>query len=331
MKRILTITLFTAFCCVGMAQDLIVRQAPVDRRIKDVNNVKITKTVANTPAPANLNNPAGEFYADWDNANLWSVSGYVPTNTKIDLRGFAMPTPSRMITSKFGARWGRQHAGLDIKVYIGDTIRAAFDGKVRVVKYDARGYGNYVVIRHPNGLETLYGHMSKQLVKENSIVRAGQPIGLGGNTGRSTGSHLHFETRLAGTAVNPALMFDFEHQDVTGDFFTTRQAYGRSNSALATNMQRVQNEPAQQERTLQTASVQTEPVQATPTQQPTKSAPQGNVSNSQQTKQDTFYVVRDGDTLYSIATRNGLTVEKLCRRNRISETAPIHKGQRLYL
>lgn len=112
-------------------------------------------------------------------------------------------------------RWGRAHQGLDIKVYIGDTIRAAWSGKVRVVKYDARGYGKYVVIRHPNGLETYYGHMSKQLVSANEYVKAGQPIGLGGNTGRSTGSHLHFETRLCGHALNPALFFDFPNQDIT--------------------------------------------------------------------------------------------------------------------
>ena len=92
-----------------------------------------------------------------------------------------MPTTSRVLTSNFGARWGRQHKGLDIKVYIGDTIRAAFSGKVRVVQYEGRGYGKYVVIRHDNGLETYYAHLSKQLVYEDQEVRAGDPIGLGGH------------------------------------------------------------------------------------------------------------------------------------------------------
>ena len=109
---------------------------------------------------------------------------------------------------------------MDIKVYIGDTIRAAFSGKVRIVRYEGGGYGKYIVIRHNNGLETIYGHLSKQLVSENEEVRAGDVIGLGGNTGRSTGSHLHFETRLCGVALNPALMFDFRNQDVTGDFYS---------------------------------------------------------------------------------------------------------------
>lgn len=162
----------------------------------------------------NAQMPASDLYDTWSNSRV-HFSGVLPDEYRIDLRGFHMPTPSRVVTSNFGCRWGRAHQGLDIKVYIGDTIRAAWSGKVRVVKYDARGYGKYVVIRHPNGLETYYGHMSKQLVSANEYVKAGQPIGLGGNTGRSTGSHLHFETRLCGHALNPALFFDFPNQDIT--------------------------------------------------------------------------------------------------------------------
>ncbi len=93
-----------------------------------------------------------------------------------------MPTEHTKITSKFRYHRRRMHNGLDIKVYIGDTIRAAFSGKVRMVKYERRGYGKYVVIRHENGLETVYGHLSKQIVDENQYVEAGEPIGLGGNT-----------------------------------------------------------------------------------------------------------------------------------------------------
>ena len=139
----------------------------------------------------------------------------------IDLTGFCMPTENTKITDIFGYRPRRRriHYGLDVKVQRGDTIRAAFDGKVRYVSYQRRGYGNYVVIRHANGLETLYAHLTKKLVDENEVVKAGDPIGLGGNTGRSTGTHLHFETRLLGKALDPALMFDFPNQDVTGDTY----------------------------------------------------------------------------------------------------------------
>ena len=116
------------------------------------------------------------------------------------------------VTSKFGPRRRRMHKGIDLKVQVGDTIYAAFDGKVRIRKYERRGYGYYLVIRHPNGLETIYGHLSKFLVNLNDVVRGGQPIALGGNTGRSTGSHLHFETRFMGQALNPQDLIDFENE-----------------------------------------------------------------------------------------------------------------------
>ena len=170
-----------------------------------------------------LNNLGSELYNSWvtNKAHPYKREE-VPDSFVIDLRGFCMPTPSRNVTSRFGYRpaFKRVHKGLDIKVYTGDTIVSAFDGKVRVVRYDEGGYGYYVVVRHPNGLETIYGHLSKQLVTTDQEVRAGQPIGLGGNTGRSFGSHLHFETRLAGEAINPEFLFDFPAQDVTGDFYT---------------------------------------------------------------------------------------------------------------
>lgn len=150
-------------------------------------------------------NYAEELYDEWSNdLTHYRSTTLLPDEFKIDLRNFTMPTDSRTVTSNYRLRWGRQHAGLDIKVYIGDTIRAAFDGKVRIVKYDKNGYRRFVVIRHTNGLETYYGHLSKQLVTENQDVKSGQPIGLGGNTGRSTGSHLHFETRICGISINPA-------------------------------------------------------------------------------------------------------------------------------
>lgn len=160
------------------------------------------------------------IYSDWHHGSVRGVKGTIPSNFKIDLRNYVMPTTNRKITSRFGPRWGRRHEGLDIKVYVGDTIVSAFDGKVRIVRCDRNGWGNFVVVRHPNGLETLYAHLSKQLVKEDQEVKAGEPIGLGGNTGRSTGSHLHFECRVLGKLINPELLFDFPNQDVKCDFYS---------------------------------------------------------------------------------------------------------------
>lgn len=185
--------------------------SPVDRRLRAVDSVAIQRAV-DRDLELDL---SSDVYNTWvtNRAHPYKQED-VPESYRIDLRGFHMPTPSRNVTSRFGYRaaFKRVHKGLDIKVCTGDTIVAAFDGKVRVVRYDAGGYGNYIVIRHNNGLETIYGHLSKQLVAGNEMVKAGDPIGLGGNTGRSFGSHLHFETRLAGEAINPELLFNFPHK-----------------------------------------------------------------------------------------------------------------------
>lgn len=171
--------------------------------------------------------PADELYAShWENKWVDPFQGKAralitfPDSFQIDCSSFVYPIAidsMARVTSKYGPRRRRMHKGIDLKVLKGDTIRSAFDGKVRIKAYERRGYGYYVVIRHPNGLETIYGHLSKILVQENQIVRAGETIGLGGNTGRSTGSHLHFETRFLGQAINPAEIIDFEngvpHQD----------------------------------------------------------------------------------------------------------------------
>ena len=173
-------------------------------------------------AKENLMFPADELYGgEW--TNKW-VNPFrekkidMPDSCEIDCSSFVLPIDSMIrVTSKYGPRRRRMHRGIDLKVYVGDTIRAAFDGKIRIKNYERRGYGYYLVIRHPNGLETVYGHLSKFLVGLNDIVHAGDPIALGGNTGRSTGPHLHFETRFLGQALNPAELIDFEncvpHQD----------------------------------------------------------------------------------------------------------------------
>lgn len=206
------------------AQDLIARQAPIDKKLKSVDSLELQKQIR---AEQSLY-PGFDIYPNWNNETVKYADAVIPDKYVIDLTGFCMPTTHDRITDVFGyrPRRRRSHYGLDVKVYIGDTIRAAFDGKVRIVKDQGRrrGYGKYVVIRHDNGLETVYGHLSKQLVKPDQLVRAGDPIALGGNTGRSTGSHLHFETRFLGIPLNPALLFDFEKQDIVADTYTFQKA-----------------------------------------------------------------------------------------------------------
>ena len=209
----------------AFGQDLLARQAPIDRKLKAIDSVALIRQIHKEMAAY----PAYSLYPDWNNERVhaYGKTVVIPDSFRIDMTGFCMPTSNTKITSKFGPRRRRMHNGLDVKVYIGDTIRAAFSGKVRMVKYERRGYGQYVVIRHENGLETVYGHLSKQLVKEDQYVEAGEVIGLGGNTGRSTGSHLHFETRFLGQAINPALIFDFEKQDIVADSYLFQKGRNR--------------------------------------------------------------------------------------------------------
>ena len=301
---ILALMSFTSIPSQG--QDLLARQAPVDRKMKAVDSIVLNKLIEQEL----FENPSGDLYDEWDN-QLTHYSGVaLPDEATIDLRGFCMPTPSRVVTSNFGARWGRQHKGLDIKVYIGDTIRAAFSGKVRVVKYEPRGYGKYVVIRHYNGLETYYGHMSAQLVRENQEVKAGDPIGLGGNTGRSTGSHLHFETRLCGVALNPALMFDFRNQDVTGDFYTFRRSKYAAESAQAT---RLRGANAGKSSRFDGDDDDSDLAIAAPS---ASFAPEVHL-----------HKVKKGETLQAIARKCHTTVDALCKLNRIGKNIRLMPGQ----
>lgn len=286
------------------AQDLLARQAPVDRKMAAVDTIMLR----NITMREELESPSADLYANWDNKYAHRATE-LPETYKIDLRRFTMPTTSRVITSNFGSRWGRQHKGLDIKVYIGDTIRAAFSGKVRIVRYEAGGYGKYIVIRHNNGLETIYGHLSKQLVEENQEVRSGEVIGLGGNTGRSTGSHLHFETRLCGVALNPALMFDFRAQDVTGDYYAFNKETYDNESTNATRLRGKQDSSTY-------ASTNSSDDYAT-----------NKRTTSGLTDQISYHKVKKGDTLDRIAKKRGVTVEKICKLNHITKTMRLRPGQ----
>ncbi|MBQ2074990.1 MAG: M23 family metallopeptidase [Muribaculaceae bacterium] len=193
---------------------------------------------------------ARDLYGDKEtagNADIYSegwnsgrVNSYqdanIPSTKTIDVSRYAMPVKHKVVNSHFGYRkqFGRMHKGTDLKANIGDTIYAAFTGKVRLTKFERNGYGFYVIVRHDNGLETVYGHLSKFLVRENQYVKAGTPIALSGNTGRSTGPHLHFETRFMGVAINPEKIFDFVNGSVHRDHYT----FNRNSSDNADNNNR---------------------------------------------------------------------------------------------
>lgn len=202
------------------AQALIAEEVTIQRQMESVETVALRHMLLNEANTV----PSAHMYPEWVNTRV-HFNHALPDSFRIDLRGFVMPTTNTHVTDKFGYRPRRKrvHNGIDVKVNRGDTIYAAFDGKVRITSYQRKGYGHYVVIRHHNGIETLYAHLSKKLVEVNENVKAGTPIGIGGNTGRSSGPHLHFETLLLGKCLDPALMFDFKNQDITGDSYLYRR------------------------------------------------------------------------------------------------------------
>lgn len=318
-RKIIKTLAISTLCIIGAqtatAQDLLARQAPVDRKANKADSIRAIRLIEKEELSGI--GLSDDLYTNWENGYAHYKGSSIPETYKIDLRGFHMPTPSRVITSNFGPRWGRQHKGLDIKVYIGDTIRAAFSGKVRVVRYEAAGYGKYVVIRHSNGLETYYAHMSKQLVSVNQMVKAGDPIGLGGNTGRSTGSHLHFETRLCGVAINPALLFDFRKQDVTGDFYTYRRSTYNSESAEAT---RKRGKVGNGSYTPSQVHGDAAPQVASESSKPAKAPANENLQ---------YHKVASGETLQSIAQKYGVSVERICYLNHMNKDAKPRVGQLL--
>lgn len=188
---------------------------------------------------------------DGDNADIYSegwnsdrVNPYqnanIPSTKVIDVSKYAMPVKHKVINSHYGYRkqFGRMHRGVDLKASVGDTVYAAFNGKVRLAKFERNGYGFFVVIRHDNGLETVYGHLSKFLVKPNQIVKAGTPIALSGNTGRSTGPHLHFETRFMGIDINPEKIFDFVNGTTLHDSYTFNKNENSGSSRQSANRRR---------------------------------------------------------------------------------------------
>ena len=314
IKKGLVVTLVAVASVPCFGQDVLASAAPVDKKMRAIDSLAISRLI-NEEVQWDLDNPAADLYNSWTNRSVRLTDVTLPAEHRIDLRQFCMPASSRLVTSRSGYRrsFRRQHYGTDIKVYVGDTIRAAFSGKVRVVDYDGRGYGKYIVMRHPNGLETLYGHLSKQLVKEDQVVKVGEPIGLGGNTGRSTGSHLHFETRFLGQFINPEKLFNFEAQDIQGDYYVFR-SNGQNALLAAHEIVGGESEMSEEEAAALEKAEESQAFQ------------QRKIAERQQQRAK-VHRVRKGESLYTIAKKYGTTVEKLCKANNITKRTTLRPGQ----
>lgn len=199
---------------------------------------------------------------------------------------------------KFGVRRGRRHQGVDIPLKTGDPVYATFTGKVRVSKYWG-AFGNLVVIRHDNGLETFYAHLSKRNVEVGDWVNAGDVIGLGGSTGRSTGPHLHFETRHNGFAFDPQWLIDFEKGILRHRLFVLKKKYFNIYSNYEQDFEdEIKNEEDDKKEDAEREAMR-------------------------------WYTIKSGDTLGRIAINNGTTVNALCKLNGIKSTTTLKIGRKI--
>ncbi len=200
---------------------------------------------------------------------------------------------------KYGPRRRRQHQGIDLPLKMGDPIYATFCGRVRISQNTHGGYGNLVILRHDNGLETYYGHLSERLVEPDQWVEAGQVIGLGGSTGRSTGPHLHFETRYYGQSFDPERLIDFRNGMLCRETFLLKKSFF---SIYSNAGQDFDDESENEE-------IDKKEVAAKVAQR--------------------YHKVRSGDTLGAIARRYGTSVKNICRLNGIKSTTILRLGRSL--
>ena len=200
---------------------------------------------------------------------------------------------------KYGPRRRRQHQGVDLPLKTGDPVYATFCGRVRISQYNKGGYGNLVIIRHDNGLETYYGHLSERMVEPGQWVEAGQIIGLGGSTGRSTGPHLHFETRYYGQSFDPERLIDFKNGTLSRETFLLKKSFFSIYSNAGQDFEdEIANEEQDKKEAAEKAAMK-------------------------------YYKIRSGDTLGAIARRHGTTVANLCRLNGIKSPTILRIGRSL--
>lgn len=214
---------------------------------------------------------------------------------------YASPIPrKKVITSRYGWRNRRAHNGIDIDLITGDAVMTMFDGVVRYVNYHS-GHGKTVVVRHFNGLETVYAHLSKQLVKVNDTVKKGQIIGKGGTTGNARGSHLHLEVLFQGIPIHPEYVFDFSNEENkvrNNEIWVTR----RWTTAYRHNSKRKSN--------IELCTTEAEAI----------------ASKANETK---VYTVRRGDTLSKISKKYNISIASLCKDNAIRKNSTLRIGQKL--
>lgn len=268
-----------------------------------------------TPEPSVcLFDTAHVFDKYWHNTNLFSYT--YPTQAAILDSVYFVMCDSEIqfciprnggINSPYGPRWGTMHKGLDIHLNKGDAVKAAMPGKVRYAQFNTGGYGNLVVLRHPNGLETYYAHLNEIKVKPNAWVESGTIIGTGGNTGAEwSGEHLHFEMRYRDKAFDPLLIIDWAKKQLKSDTLVLFKKQLHSAESSSNNTQKQTNYSSDKSN--------------------------GNYRLKSSTaggKIAEYHTVRSGDTLYSIARRYGKLPSHLLTINSLSANSKLKIGQRI--
>lgn len=264
------------------------------------NNLEITNNIVKP------NNNSIDIKSEfWDNEVFNPYKGVdLKFPIRLDFADSSYASPmlgSKVVTSHYGWRKGRAHQGIDIDLVTGDSVYAMLDGIVRFVNYNS-GHGKTIVVRHFNGLETVYAHLSKYAIKVNDTVRGGQFIGNGGATGNARGSHLHLRVNYMGVAINPEYVFDFNDENkvrskelwVTKPWTTPYFHSSKKQSKLELLVTEDQ-------------------------------------ANESLKKEKTIYVVKRGDTLSGISNKNNISIKAICELNKIKKTSVLKIGQKLIL
>ena len=263
--------------------------------------------------------PEPDIYTEGWESNLVNCykDANVPNTKVLDVRHYVMPVKGNYVTSQYGWRpkFGRTHKGIDLRAAVGDTVYSAFSGRVRLTRFERGGYGFYVIVRHDNGLETVYGHLSRFLVKPDQYVKAGQPIALSGNTGRSTGPHLHFETRFMGYAINPEAIFDFANRCTHTDHYTFSKAtYTQSRDySPGKRYSAAKKSTTSREEKDATASKGKNNVKNEQKKEQASARPSSSKKSREESR--STHKVTEGENLTKIAAKNGLTVAQLKKLN----------------
>jgi len=271
--------------------------------VKFVINQESLLDLSETPDTNQILFPSHDLYSSWDSNiahpynfdEIFKCDSVILTLIQFNDNNFVLPYRGNL-TSLFGWRKYRPHYGTDIDLETGDEVVSAFDGMVRLAKY-YQGYGNCVIIRHNNGLETVYAHLSRILVESGQKLDAGTIIGLGGNTGHSYGSHLHFEIRYLGQALDTQDFIDFENGILKSNTFVLRKVDVENKYDLRALHTRHKHDLG--------------------------------IAKIKKDNKHGYYKIKSGDSLSRIAKLKKTNVKSLCRKNGLRINSKLRVGQRI--